>query len=96
MVEPVEPLAVVTVKLEPVPESVKPISLLSAVVIVLPPLYAFCKLSAALAQAITLFEESKQIVLPIAVVRLFNVKKELESKFIVTPLVPSGVKVLCP
>ena len=45
MLVPVEPLAVVTVKLESVVVSfnVKAISLLSFVVIVLPPLYAFCQ-----------------------------------------------------
>ena len=90
-----DPAAVVTVKLESVAVSarVKAISRASVVVIVLPPLYAVCRVDEADEHLVTLFDPSIQSVVPVAVVKPVKLKKESASVLMVTPLVLFGEKV---
>ena len=97
ILEPVEPLAVVTEKFESVAVSarVKEILLLLFVVIVLPPLYAVCSVTVLAAHLVTLFEPSTHRAEPAVpgVVSPFNVRKLVPVVLITTPLAPVGVKV---
>jgi len=97
ILEPVEPLAVVTEKFESVAVSarVKEILLLLFVVIVLPPLYAVCSVTVLAAHLVTLFEPSTHRAEPAVpgVVKPFNVRKLVPVVLITTPLAPVGVKV---
>ena len=71
---PVDPFAVVTVKLESVVVSarLKAMLSLSLVVIVFPPLYAFCKLNDAFAHWIRSFAPSIQSGVPVFVDKPLN------------------------
>ncbi len=94
---PLDPAAVVTVKLESVVVSakVKEISLASVVVIVFPPLYAFCSVNAAFAQVTTLFDPSRHRVVPAADERPVIVMYEPPDPSVVkvTSFAPSGLNV---
>src|SRR5258708_6740139 len=94
-VSPVEPVAVVTVKLESVAVSVKEKarSRLLVVAIVLPALYAAWREIDAFAHLDTLLDPLKQRTLPEVVCNPFKVKNESASVLIITELVPEGLKV---
>ena len=63
------------------------------VVIELPPLYAFCRLSVCPVQVITSLEPLTQSVEPVEFCRPFTVRKLEPVVLMVTPLEPFGVKV---
>src|SRR5579884_1713018 len=97
LVSPVEPVAVVIVRLESVAVSakVKARSRLLVVVMVLPPLYADCKVTVLVEHLVTLSEPSTQSSVPAepGVVNPGMFRKESASVTIETPFVPEGVKV---
>src|SRR3989339_1971990 len=66
------------------------------VVMVLPPLYADCRENTAPEQTTTLFDESKQRVLPLSVCNPFKITVESASEVKVTSLASEGVKLEAP
>ncbi len=97
---PVEPVAVVIVKLASVVvlDNVNAISRASVVAIVFPPLYAACNENVAPPHFVTLSLASRQSVVPATpgVVSPVNVKNESLSVLTVTPSVPVGENVDAP
>ena len=92
---PVDPSAVVTTKLElvAVAARVNAISLELLVVIVLPPLYAVCRVMLFAEHWTTWFDASRQSAVAVAVVRPLSVKNDVPEVFTVTLFPELGLKV---
>ena len=94
LVVEVDPLATVMLKSASVvvSERVKAISLSSVVFMVLPPLYADCNVIDDAEQRTRLFDESRQMVLPLFVNNPLTISLESESVLNVISFVESGEK----